>query len=318
MPRGSSRQFRTKYSGAAAQLGVGGTANRLTDSVFRSQARGALEEQGFSIAGRNVSRIFQANADLAQAELGLSAFTAQTQSIDFDGTEILRNSTQQAVGIANVWSMLLWSKRLNSLGLQWPFQVNRGGSANHIEILAQQALGGRGDVTWVDATNSPAGVARWENFYTTGPWISTLISWDGTELRIWKNGIQLGLPDSGDATPVPPPVMTDSSTPERNLVLGGRNSGQDGWEGRISQWAIWRVRVDAAASFLQTSPSSIDLNVNSGAYQFKDDLAHWYRPGHEASPNLGKDFAAAGFTPKIDIEVDAIGITDADRVADVP
>ena len=316
MPRGSSRQFRELYDGAAERLGVGGSANRV-DSGFLARARGALESQGFSVSGRNVSRQFQETADLAQAELGLSAFTAQTMSLDFDKTEVLR-SLPGPIGIENTWSMLVWSKRTNSLNLQWLCAANRLGSANHIEILAQQALGGRGDFTWVDASNSPIGVARWENFYSTGPWISTLISWDGTELRVWKNGIQLGLPDSGDETPVPPPVMDDASSPQRNLVLGGRQSGADGWAGPISQWAIWRVRVDAAAMFFQTSPSSIDLNVNSGAYQFKDDLAHWYRPGHEASPNLGKDFAGAGFTPTIDIEADAIGITDADRVSDVP
>lgn len=316
MPRGSSRQFRTKYSGAANLLGIDGTANRLTDSGFVAEARGAFEQQGFSVAGRKASRIFQADADLAQAELGLSAFSAQTMSLDFDKTEVLRNTTTQLIGIANVWSMLVWSRRTISTNLQWLCQVHRFGSANHIEILAQQALGGRGDFTWVDATNSPTAVARWENFYSINSWISTLISWDGTELRVWKNGIQLGAPDSGDATPVPAPVMTDGG--DRQMILGGRFSGNDGWAGRVSQWGIWRVRVDAAASFLQTSPSSIDLNANSGAYQFAGDLAHWYRPGHEASPNLGKDFAAAGFTPTIDIEVDAIGITDADRIADVP
>ncbi len=48
------------------------------------------------------------------------------------------------------------------------------------------------------------------------------------------------------------------------------------------------------------------------------DLAHWWRAGHEASPNLGKDYAVAGFTPTIDVEVNAVGIDDTDRVADVP
>ena len=101
MPRGSSREFRTKYSGAAAALGIsGGVENRLVDSGFIAESRGAFESQGFAVSGRNVSQIFQQDADQAQAELGLSAFSAQTQSIDFDKSEILRNSTQQLIGIA--------------------------------------------------------------------------------------------------------------------------------------------------------------------------------------------------------------------------
>lgn len=244
-------------------------------------------------------------------------FVPQTMSIDFDGAEVLKNDTGQAIGIDNVWSIMYWTLRANAIGIQYLFEIDRGGSADHIEGLAQQALGGRGDFTWVDDSNSPAGVARWNNFYSVGTWINTLITWDGTELRVWKNGIQLGLPDSGDSTPVPPPVMSDGNA-DRMMVVGGRNTGTDNHEGFMSQLAVWRVRVDAAAMFFQSIPSSINLNANSGAYQFKDDLAHWYRPGHRASPDIGRDYAEAGFTPTIDIEVNAVGITDADRVANVP
>ena len=90
----------------------------MSGSGFIAESRGAFESQGFAVSGRNVSQIFQQDADQAQAELGLSAFSAQTQSIDFDKSEILRNSTQQLIGIANAWSMLTWSKRTSSTNLQ--------------------------------------------------------------------------------------------------------------------------------------------------------------------------------------------------------
>ena len=121
MPRGSSRQFRELYDGAAERLGVGGSANRV-DSGFLARARGALESQGFSVSGRNVSRQFQETADLAQAELGLSAFTAQTMSLDFDKTEVLRSLPGPIGAIETMWRkpgrLSRWARTLASW--RWP------------------------------------------------------------------------------------------------------------------------------------------------------------------------------------------------------
>jgi hypothetical protein len=80
--------------------------------------------------------------------------------------------------------------------------------------------------------------------------------------------------------------------------------------------------VLTAAQILETynggNGSAFDLNTDSGNYAQSGDLAHWWRLGHEADPNLGKDYAEAGFTPTIDIGDNKVGLDDNDRVADVP
>lgn len=311
MPRGSSRQFRTKYSGAAAQLGIGGTANRLTDSVFRSQARGALEEQGFSVAGRNVSRIYQANADLAQAELGLSP--NQAFSIDFDGlAEALGNSTDQAIGVANIFTVLTVIKIEGFTDTGAIFDIDRTASPDNRITMSYSSAGS------INALIQTA-FNRYD-FPLSGDldaWIMLGLSWDGVNFLVYRNGVEVA-PSAGPGTT---PTITAMTDVNRKVGLGNNNPPLtlQALDGKMLWTAVWRDELALEEQGdIFGNLAGIDLNVAGMDYSSQADLAHWWRCGEEPSPNLGKDFALAGFTPTIDVEVNAVGITDADRSTDVP
>lgn len=249
---------------------------------------------------------------------GGEPFTEQTQSIDFDGVnERLTNLTDQAIGIANVWSLMVWVQPVvNIVGTQFLCGVRRADIGNESAILLYaDSSTNRLRLDWADTSATPIEITAWNGFYTgqNGLWTNVLITWTGTTMFVLKDGVDQGAPDVGVNNPSL--TMVDDT---RTIAVGNLSSGNNGVEGLAAQAALWRVDVRAAAADLQVSPSELDLNVDSGSYAFSGDLAHWYRPGHQGSPDLGKDYAQAGFTPTIDIEVNAQGITDADRVADVP
>lgn len=328
MPRGSSRQFRTKMDGAAAQLGLGGTANRLTDKTFRHFAAGAYKEQGFAVEGPNVSRIFAANAQLASDELGLAP--GQTFSLNYNAltTDALENSTHQALGIANVWSMGWWHNpevpfpNLERIVRCAPASSN----TNFITLSLTNAVADSFECNIIDNGNSTQGSlnARWNGFYSgrNGLWTHTLLTFIGgasPAVFIALNGVDQGSPDFFQVTGAGGGALNQTNQ-ARRIESIGNDGGSRAIGGPLLQMQWWRVDVRTAASFLANSAQAAvrDLNTNSGAYTFAGDLAHWWKPGDEASPNLGKDFSTAGFTPTIDIEVDSVGLTDGDRVADVP
>lgn len=309
MPRGTSRIFREKYDGAAERLGISGATAKKVDSVFLARARGALKQQGFSVDGRNVSRIFQSNADLAQAELGLSP--GQSFSIDFDGlAEALGNSTDQAIGLANVFTVVTVIKIEGFTDTGAIFDIDRAASPDNRITMS---YGSSGEINALIQTQ----FNRYD-FPLSGDldaWIMLSLTWDGVNFLVFRNGVVVA-PTVGTTTPAI--TMTDVN---RKVGLGNNNPPLtlQALDGKMLWTGAWRTDLAAAAQLeIFANLSGIDLNVDGGNYASSADLAHWWRCGAEPSPNLGKDFATAGFTPTIDVEVNAVGITDADRVADVP
>lgn len=241
-------------------------------------------------------------------------FKSQTQSLDFGDNEFLRNSTSQVLGIADIWSIGVWYKPNTVSGIHSLFEFNNSDSPSRIIAFFNGAvlnifLRDSGDTVNTSVTFNGFGVLdTWAHLYFSWNAAGTLfptVFKDGSEVAPTTDTSQGALVQADDLRPVG--VGT-------NLNLAAEFSGL------ISQISVWRTIQDAAISDLYNGgdPNSLDLNSSFGSYSGADDLAHWWRPGHEASPNLGKDFSQAGFTPKIDVETDSVGITDADRVADVP
>ncbi len=320
MPRGSSRIFRTKMDGAAADLGIaGGVENRLVDSVFRQKAAGAYKQAGFSVDGPNVSREFQGDADLAISELGLSAFAAQTLSVNWPAslsTDVLKNDSDLAIGIANLWSIAIWFKPTVVPFPNAEFLLTIGTSANDSRSRINIYHDNVSDRIRLDI-GTAGGTLRltaFNNFYTgeTGNWVHVLIVWDGTTLFAEKNATPFG-----SFTP-PATVMDDLG---RQFALGNLHaSGGNNLSirGNVAQCAVWNADVRSAALQMVVSGSAQNLNADGGAYTFSGNLAHWYRAGEEAAPTIGRDYSEAGFTPTISLDTNSVGITDGDRQLDVP
>ena len=246
----------------------------------------------------------------------------QSVSINFPtagSTDAFRNSTEQAIGIANAWSVGAWFKPvvpITSSPFLWVLAPTTG-NVNRSRInIYHDSSSNRLRVDLADTSGSPVEVTAFNNFYTgeNGNWVHVLIVWTGTQFFALKNGVDFGAPDVGSATPSITMADTLRSVGFGNQQVAGNSSIQ----GNLAQGQIWNADVRSAASFLNTNPSSLDLNVDSGAYTFAGNLAHWFRPGHEADPNLGKDFAEAGITPTIDVGVNKLGLFNSDMQADVP
>ncbi len=329
MPRGTSRIFREKVSSAASALGIsGGVDFRRAGAVFIDKARDAYADLGFGVgaAGRS-ARAFRQAVELANAELGISAFAAQTQSLNWAAastTDALRDATGQALGISTVWSLGVWYKptTVPNSGTVVDIRTPAPDTQSLIRLYHDLSLD-RLRFDWGDDTGAPVEITAFNNFYTgqQGLWVHILAVWTGAILLMFRNGVSVGAPDVG----VNNPAITMADDLRRVAVGNISTGGNSSPVGNIAQAGLWRVDITALATngvpaFLQSGPSSIDLNVDDGAndYLFAGDLAHWWRPGHEGSPNLGKDYSLAGFTPTIDLGTNLVGLTDGDRQADVP
>ena len=243
----------------------------------------------------------------------------QSMSINFDGNlEALRNSTSQAIGIANTGALGIGFKPETTADTQSIFALRPPSGAGDDILVQLNATNDRVRVFWFDTGGvGPNGDASWNSTFVDNTWTFLLFFWNGFLLQFFQDGVSQGAPDVGVNNPAL--TMADS-----NRIIGvgnGQTAGDNSAvDGPISQVALWRVDVTGAATELYAGgdPNCLNLNVEFDGYTFEGDLAHWWRPGHEGSPNLGKDFALAGFTPTIDIEANAQGIDDSDRVADVP
>ncbi len=249
-------------------------------------------------------------------DLGLTpSFAAQTQSIDFDGsTEGFLNTTPQVIGIADVWSIGIWYKPSLLSGNDTLFEINNSDSPSRIIAFFS---GTQLAIFWRDSGDTTNSVVAFNGFGVNGVWAHLYFSWNAAgagDVVTFKDGV-LQVPTGGSSPN--PIVMADDLRP---VGVGTNVSLAAKFQGLIAQISVWRTIQDAAIASLYNggNPNSLDLNSSFGSYSGAADLAHWWRLGHEASPNLGKDSSSAGFTPTIDVEVNAVGITDADRVADVP
>lgn len=245
-------------------------------------------------------------------------FPAQTMSIDFDGvSEAMKATGSPTLGIADVWSIGMWLKPSDVGGTHIIFEFGNGFPGQASRIIPLILSGTQLNIFWSNSANTRLNSVVFNAFVTLDTWLHLYFSWNAAgsgAVSVFKDGSPIA-PDSTSLSG--PIVMADSA---RSVTVGNATTPNISWEGPIAQLSVWRTIQDAAIASLYNggNPNALDLNSGFGSYAGASDLAHWWRLGHQPSPNLGKDYALAGFTPTIDIEASAIGITDADRVADVP
>ncbi len=248
-------------------------------------------------------------------------FVSQTQSLNWPtdtSTDVLKNDSDLAIGIANLWSIGVWWRPVVPLSASGNFLVTIGnsdnGSRSRINIYHDQ-VNNRIRVDW----GTSAGTLRLmavNNFYDgeDGNWVHVLVTWEGTTLFVEKNGSPFG-------SNTPAATVMDDLGDGRQFALGNLHAGGGNnlsIEGNIAQCAVWNADVRDAQAVLNANPSALNLNADSGAYTYSGNLAHWHRVGHEAAPTIGRDYAEAGITPTISVDTDSVGLDDTDREADVP
>lgn len=246
------------------------------------------------------------------------AFVQQTVSIDFATTgDELANFTEQAIGIANEWSISAWVKHEVDDRGQYAIVIHRTGATGVAGLIL---LFRDGDNVWMQTRSDDGATANtriWSGDITGTGWFHmfAMKPSDSNEVEVWINGVSLGEPDTDVLNSF---TMTDV---DRRIRLGNhRNSGLGtNAVANVHSVALWNADVSAAIDDLYNDgdPGPVNLNADSGSYVFSENLAHWWRAGHDEE-DIGKDYAAAGITPTIDVLEDALNITADDIVEDVP
>ena len=320
MPRGVDRVFLERVRAAASVLGIDGTDFGFADSVFVDKCRDAYADLGFSVgaAGRS-SREFRELLTLANTELGISPFTAQTFSLDYSGFEFLQQSGASLIGIANTWTLAGWFKIVDVITSSSTlfFIEPPAGTLNKIKVFDRHAgpTGPRALQLFIaDSAGVVVQNVSWQNRLTSGVWHHIAVQWDGTlpGRKFFLDGVDQGAIDFASVNT--PGTQIDTT---RQVSIAQASTGVGNMAGRSASLAAYNSILSPAEITAIYNLGSINFNLgaDAGAYVSSGTLAHWWETGKRLSPNLGAD---TGLATPIDIEAGATGIDDTDRVADVP
>ena len=257
---------------------------------------------------------------LINAEFPLAPpFSPQLESVDLDGsTEFLANTTNNPLGIANAWTLSTVFKfdsfALGEAVITFPSAV-AGDSFSSIAMATSGTLGLL--VTVSDATGTPTSSNqkqwRWNDVVSNATWVNVVVKWDGVDLFMVVNGVDQGAPQTkfSDAS------ITMADTARKVFIWADRSSVPAG-AGNFLYAALWdEVLTDAELLEAWNSgvAGAFDLGADSGNYASSANLQHWWRTC-EDDADIGKDSGIA--STLIDVLTNAVDISSADCVADVP
>ena len=247
-------------------------------------------------------------------------FDDQQVSLDFDGSnEYMLNNSNNTLDIANAWSVGVWWKTNDITAQDTIFRSQPSGSANMLIALVLRG----------DQANDPINVSitggvgetksySWNSLVSNNTWHFSLITWDGTTLKLYHDGVDQGAPDStsGDTS------VTMTNTARRiafgtSLVVGGGGLA-GGFDGQIHSGGLWSVVLaDAEITALYNLGEGAAFNwgSNSGSYTSSASLQHWWRLGFD-SGDIGADYGVS--STSIDVSVNAVNMDADDIVADYP
>ncbi len=311
MPRGTSRIFREKVRAAAKVLGIDGTDFRNSSRIFNEKARAGYQDLGFSVSSEARSgRLFRSELELANSELGIFPVPpfSQTFSLDFEGSsESMGQSGTSSIGFADTFSIAAWANFGNTTSRQDTLWTVENGAGDNIALFQRtnvgaapsyQAFGGNINLAF---TSLPI---------SSGVWHHVVFVWDTNAfVHLYIDGVdQLTSQGSVGGT------YADTN---RTVQVGDGSSGVPNGLMKCAMMAIWPVRLADAeiVTIFNAGSINIDLRVDQGNYVNGLNVEHWWPLGKDPSPLLGQDL---GFGTPIDLELGAVGMTDADRVADVP
>ena len=248
-------------------------------------------------------------------------FAPQLQSIDLNGTDEYMRSAQALVDIADVWSLSGWFRRTDAgTSLQDLMDIRTSGSPNN---LIRWVRPGATSETLRCFVQDIAGALfkdfTMPNILVQNTWVHLAVTFDGgasgDPMIVYADGV--------DVTPASPAVdgtgtQTDTA---RKIMLGADIAGGSPFQGQVLDFAMHDIVLTPAeilATYNDGKGGQFDLNRDQGAYASRMNLKHWFRTGHSASPSIGDDFARDARAPLLDLDDEAVGITDADRVPEVP
>ncbi len=306
--READRIVNSQPSSGASQIFVERYINAL--AILREEADAGGASQIF------VERVREAATILG---INISPGVGQTFALDFDGvTEYMASSGSQLLGIANAWSIEEFfnlddpnNKSDGLFNCGTPIQGANSITIVHehlpptgpfgIQIILENSAGSVfKNFAWVNVLASGGGV--WEHF---------MMTWDGTTLKLYVGGVDQGLPTM--AFTDNPGTQTDTS---RGIRIMNGNLSRGPAEGLNAVGSMWSTVLSAAEITELAGAFSQDRTVDGTNYVSSATVQHHWRFGDKLSPLLGEDLGVAAVL--IDMEAGAVGITDANRIENVP
>jgi len=249
-------------------------------------------------------------------EPALEVFTAQTVSVDFDGsTEFMANTTETTIGFGPSFTIAMWVKPDVVGATQFLLDVKRSsGNADRIQVRTNSNLP---RIRIFDSTGGAPTLKdfQWDSSaLTASAWNLVTFTYNvtGAVLKGYFDGSE----DTGP-TKFQDNSASRSANPSMILGLASTGGGTSLFDGRILYGAIWDVALSSAevsAIYNGGDGGAFDLKTDSGSYASSSSLKHWWRLGKDSS-DIGKDSITSG---GINIGDNAANITAADIVTDAP
>jgi len=245
-------------------------------------------------------------------------FEPQTTSIDFNGVdEEMANVGPNTIGVADVWSLMLWINRdSTSTGQTSQLSIFDIGGVTGPNIIRVESRGNEVQNPLTVILTRPTGVV-FKNYRYQSPaagkfpydeWRQVIVIWDGTTLSAYDNGVNVDA-SASKVTDITG-TMTDTA---RSVFIATRGTGQLNWIGLVHSVALWDVDVTSAVTEIYNDGVASTFNLRDAS--FAANLQHWWRLGQD-STDLGKDSART--SAPIDVNVDSANITSADIVSESP
>jgi hypothetical protein len=202
------------------------------------------------------------------------------------------------LGVGDTWTIGFWVKPLanNEFGTIWSTGLK---DKNEIQISTTAVPAETSEVgkrpaelrvIVKDASGTTLRNYGWPNHFHTDTWVHTAVTWDGTDLSAFKDGVPVST-----GVGLINVTGTLSDYPNRRIFYGSAIEKDAGtFSGTLGHFGLWNSEL--AVSELGTIVSggfSANLTTNSGSYISSGNLQHYWKPG-DTPGNIGEDFSTVG------------------------
>jgi hypothetical protein len=188
------------------------------------------------------------SSDLSSEQPGM--MDQQRKSVDFDGASnetIKIWSSPATFGIADEWSISAWVRPDDtSAGTYRFFRMSQTAASQGLNEIAFWRDGTTLEVQIADNTTiADRKHYQYNSFFALDTWVHVMVTWDGTNLLVYKNGSVVSVDTTTEDDSV---TQSDGS---RYFLISGRRwnfaDPQDEWEGQIHSVCIWDVELGSSA-----------------------------------------------------------------------
>ncbi len=199
------------------------------------------------------------------------------RSVELDGSTLwLSNDNDIQLGLVNNWSIGMWI-RIKSSATHYLLNLAPISGANNSVLfwITSTQL----NITLRDEDNSPLDfqAAQWASAVTTDTWYHLVITWDGTDLKLFRDASEI------IATTVIVDASGTMAIDTKRIFYGATVIGTLPFDGFLGPLALWRTILDSddmteIHNPATGTPFEIDLTSNVGGYDKAGDCFHFWRP----------------------------------------